>query len=199
MTSLDDILRRNPDLKVQRIDGKLVESEGKEKEVQQWTPDIPAHGPGTWNVRTDLSYPQRPEFRSKTEGRAWDWLAGAGNEWLWIAYEPLVFHLPSGNYTPDIGIWTHGGAQVMIEVKSRMGFKGHISGRSAKRAMREAAAHFSFAYYFVSMIEGRSGGWKFQMFHHTGKISKPTTSLDSCLRQYGEPGEFEDLEEGGDE
>lgn len=77
-------------------------------------------------------------------------------------YHSVTFHMPGGNYTPDIEIRRVDGERWFIEVKPNNLWNTHLSGRSSKRSIKQACAEYAdYGRWFV-LYPDESGGWAFE-------------------------------------
>jgi len=103
---------------------------------------------------------QGVSFKSKTEYESMFYLLETYQPKS-LLYEPVMFRLPSGNYTPDWEMWLVGQGLVYFEVKGTGGFKAYQSGRSSRKSLLEAAYHLTNRYgQFRLLMKVKGGGWK---------------------------------------
>ncbi len=99
-----------------------------------------------------------PLFRSDTERDAWHHLE-QDLRIVKMEYEPMVFHTPAGNYTPDIMTLSDAGKLTFYEVKGGPFWTlHHKSSRSSQNKFWTATALFSWLGDFVLMYPER-GEW----------------------------------------
>lgn len=99
-------------------------------------------------------------FRSKTEERAWyEWVLNQGA--AKCLYEPLVFHLLGGNYTPDFVLVFPDGSMWFIECKGS--WSAYQSGRSSKRNLKQAAVEFGWIGRWFALLPDKRG-WRVEEF-----------------------------------
>lgn len=113
---------------------------------------------GIPRVKARLAYVDpAPAFKSKTEARAWRWV----DRFNPVAkfYELVMFRLPGGNYTPDFLLVMPNAEKWYIEVKGKGEFKAYQSGRSSKKALKEAAHRLAWDGRWFVLIEKPGGGW----------------------------------------
>jgi hypothetical protein len=79
-----------------------------------------------------------------------------------LLYEPMVFRLPSGNYTPDWMVRREDGTIVFIEVKGRGGFDAHQSGRSSRKSLKEAAYHYDWLGEWIVLVKAGPDTWDWE-------------------------------------
>ena len=75
-----------------------------------------------------------------------------------LLYEPVMFRLPSGSYTPD-WLMVKDGKHVYYEVKGAGGFSAYKSGRSSKKSLIEAAYHLGIFGEFRLLMKMKGGAW----------------------------------------
>lgn len=124
-------------------------------------PARPGRGLGQIALRPSLINPE-PDFKSQTERRAWAYVDTLDPPPLEKWYEPLMFRAAGGNYTPDFMLFMPGGELWFIEVKGAGKFRAHKSGRSSKKALKEAAHNFAFMGRWFSLVaipKKDGGGW----------------------------------------
>ena len=63
---------------------------------------------------------------------------------IFTQYEPITFHIPGGNYTPDFMHITESGRIYFVEVKGSRHQKGYRDARSKLRAAAEVFPWFTF-------------------------------------------------------
>ncbi len=107
------------------------------------------------------------KFRSKTERRAWEnyqqWLPQPHlNRLVKMKFEPIVFHLAGGNYTPDFMLVFDDGEMWFVEVKGS--WKAYQSGRSSKRNLKQAAAEFGWIGKFFALLPIGKNRWQLDEF-----------------------------------
>lgn len=100
------------------------------------------------------------KFRSKTEERAWyEWVLMQGA--VRCLYEPLVFHLQGGNYTPDFVLVFEDGSMWFVECKGS--WSAYQSGRSSKRNLKQAAVEFGWMGDWMALLPDKKQ-WKVEKF-----------------------------------
>lgn len=109
-------------------------------------------------------------FASKTEAYSMPYLLETYQP-LSLLYEPVMFRLPSGSYTPDWAMtiadnyydpdWEEvvRNKRIFYEVKGAGGFKAYQSGRSSRKSLVEAAYHLSEWGEFRLLVKVKGGGW----------------------------------------
>jgi len=100
-----------------------------------------------------------PDFKSKTERRAWEEWIPTTEAVKWF-YEPVRLYLNSGSYRPDFALVMPNRELHLIEVKGS--WNAYQSGRSSKKSVIEAARlYWWLARFFVLMPE-KGGGWNLE-------------------------------------
>lgn len=105
-----------------------------------------------------------PEFRSKLEKRAWEQWVPTQSASV-VKYEPLVFHLAGGNYTPDFMLAFDDGSLWFVEVKGN--WKAYQSGRSSKHLLKQASVEFGFLGRWFALLPVPAkdgGGWHLEEY-----------------------------------
>lgn len=115
-----------------------------------------AKGKGRIRVPQDPEHPS--QFDSKLEERAWhEWVSLSSDQGR-ARFHSITFHMAGGNYTPDFDILRADGERWFIEVKPNNLWNTHLSGRSSKRALKQAAVEFRDYGRFFVLFPG-SDGW----------------------------------------
>lgn len=97
------------------------------------------------------------KFKSKTERASLGYLLEKYSPDL-LLYEPIILRLPGGNYEPD-WLMKIGSEVTFIEVKGERYMKAYGSGRSSRRAQKEAAHWYGWLGHWVLLIKGK-GEWR---------------------------------------
>lgn len=98
-------------------------------------------------------------YKSKLEKMvAQEWIP-TKNPWRWM-YEPITFHLPGGNYTPDFGLIFKGLGPVPIYHFTLVESKGWTQSiRADRRAFKEAAGTYPW-FTWIWLTWQKNLGWK---------------------------------------
>ena len=97
-----------------------------------------------------------PDFRSKTEQRAWDqWIPTTGC--VEAYFEAITVRLNSGSYKPDFVLRMSDRELWFIEVKGS--WNAYASGRSSKKSLKEAAKMYWWLGRWFSLLPSKGGGW----------------------------------------
>lgn len=96
-------------------------------------------------------------FKSNTERDSLHYLVDTYAPTL-LLYEPLMFRLPSGSYTPD-WMMVHEERIFFYEVKGAGGFKAYKSGRSSQKSLKELAFHMGWLGTAMLLIKQKGGVW----------------------------------------
>jgi len=101
-----------------------------------------------------------PDFKSKTEERAWqEWVPTTNC--VGAYYEPFRVYLNSGSYRPDIVLRMPDRELWLIEVKGS--WNAYQSGRSSKKSLLEAAKMYWWLGRWFSLLpEKKGGGWNLE-------------------------------------
>lgn len=116
-------------------------------------------------VPTDLCLTPGARFKSKTEYLSMQALVNLYDPDKML-YEPHVFHLPSGNYTPDWMMCVKG-TLFYVEVKGAGGFKAYQSGRSSSKSLKEAAYHYGWMAVWLLMVHQGKHDWRYEIVKGT--------------------------------
>src|SRR3990167_7315475 len=69
-------------------------------------------------------------------------------------YEPVTFHIPGGNYTPDFLHVCESGLGIIVEVKDCRYLQSY---RDSRAKLRACAEYYPF---FIYVMVNRKEGWK---------------------------------------
>jgi hypothetical protein len=143
----------------------------------KFSEDVLALNPGlaqTAGSARTIAGARATPFRSKLEERAWnEWVLTRGA--MIAQYEPFTLHLAGGNYTPDFVLVFEDGERWIVEVKGS--WRAHLSGRSSKRNLRQAAFEFSWLGRFFSLLPDGKAGWNLTEITPPAHYRRVTTEL----------------------
>jgi hypothetical protein len=108
-----------------------------------------------------IEHEPEPEFKSKTEERAWGlWVPTTGC--VEAYYEPIRVYLNSGSYLPDFVLRMPDRTLWFVEVKGS--WNAYASGRSSKKSLKEAAKMYWWLGRWFSLLPKKGGGWNLEEY-----------------------------------
>lgn len=150
---LSEILASNPELQI--VDDGYTMKEIRipsREEILQYMTDERV------KARAEEDKPG-PKYKSKTEEKAHEHLRKAVAN-IEVLYEPIMVRMPGGSYTPDFMIRRPDRELWFVEVKGS--WDAYKSGRSSKKALKEASKVYWFMGRWFSLLPVKGGGWNME-------------------------------------